>query len=425
MPILGPDGKLLQPPATARYKPSRLVRWQDYRDLPIFTFRMIQWMLRDSTVRLGLAMRMAPLQQAEFAYKQGDTWMPGIQASSPEVADFVLKQVQRFWKHELSKMLTAQIWGWSAAEVLYRLRDDKVHFDRTLHRHARDVVALERAGKLAGVKFERVPPKGEVKLLFPKCYWHSFNSESESPYGWSILFGAYSPWADKQLEGGACSVRRLFMFRDAYGGAQGGYPSGTTNIDGKGQVPNRDIMREMVEQYEAGQVVTKPTDIDPNTQKESWTWDHAHVPNSPTHILQFPKDLDVEILRGMEIPDDVLTSEATGAWQGKQVPMMAFFANAERWLANVIQVLTQQILEPLVILNFGPVDFVVETKPLAEQAMEQMGEGSQEPTPADPLRASTRLGLEHDRLVGRGVLDAAQLVRAGRKLLKQNGKVSA
>lgn len=333
----------------------------------------------DPTVKLGLAMRAAPLMSAEFAFKQGTDekgqpkWVPGIQAKNPEVGKFVLRQLKRIWQHDLSKILSAQKWGWSAGEVVLKLTPEgMVEFDTILPRHARDVRPLIGNGEVKAVRFLRVRgATGNIELRFPKSFWHVFRDDEGTAHNMSILHGAYSPFADKWFEGGGLDVRRLFMHKDAYGGVDMTYPPGTTNIDGKEEVPNRDIAREIAEQIKAGGVTTRPGVFDPIANKPLWELTRATVPANPAHILEYPKDLDVEILRGIEIPDDVLTSEGTGAWQGKQVPFQAFYSGLNIWLTAVIRVVVKQIIEPLVLLNFGSAEeFEVMTKPLDIQAME-------------------------------------------------------
>lgn len=435
MPILDQYGNWLLKTHTASYQAHHVRSFRKLRDLPTFDFDWIAQMLIDPIIRLGLAMRMAPLCQAEFAYKDGEEWVEGVQADRPEVGQYIHEQLRRIWQHELHKILTAQIWGWSAGEVVLRLANERVEVDKILHRHARDVWALHKDGEVQGVRFQHVKKTGRVELRFPKAIWHAFMPEAESSYGLSILHGAFSSWADKWLDGGALDTRRLFMHKDAYGGQTGGYPPGTTNIDGKGEVPNRDIMREMVEQSAAGQVVTVPMVYDPNG-KPLWEWKHAEIPANPQHILQYPKDLDGEMLNGMEIPDDVIKSEATGAWQGKQVPMLAFFTNGDRWLAQVVRSIVTQILEPLVMLNWNRAEeFEVQTKPLAEQAMDQIKatEGTEgQPTngvpapqngqPMNPQRFGLDDSTATEKLIGVGTLQAANLVKAARKLL--NGRAN-
>ncbi len=446
---------LLGKPKTAGYRSHQYHRYHTHiRELPLFTFDTIRDMLDDPTIRLGMAMRMAPLCQAEFGVKQGKEWTEGVQADRPDVAKFVHRQIKRLWKFELHKILSAQVWGWSAGEVTYQLdSDNRVEVKGILHRFARDVIALHEDGEVKGARFLRAGKTGNVDLRFPAAFWHAYEPEAESAYGTSALKGAYSPWADKWLDGGALDVRRLFMFKDSYGGVDVAYPPGSTNIDGKGDIPNRDIMREIAEQITAGGVTSRPSEYN-DTGKPLWELTRATVPANPQHILQFPKDLDVEMLRGLEIPDDVLTSEGSGAWQGKQVPMQAFYCNADRWLAQVVRTVVTQILEPLVMLNWGRAEeFEVNTKPLAEQAMEQIqaSEGDQEMGGQQPgqqgeaagpfvnvrgkngnvfQRRNPRFGQqqlslddsnEAERLVGHGAVQASHLVEAGRRLLAANG----
>lgn len=452
--------------ATSDYKQIRFEAFTKLRDLPLFTFEFARHMLLDPTVRLGIAMRAAPISQAQFGHMERDDkgnskFVPGVRADDDLVAAWVEKQLERIWINELHKITAAQVWGWSAGEVVYKYNDTTgyIDVDKFLKRSAIDTLALIGDGEIGGVRFKRIEnrPDGIVDLKFPKCFWHSFDSEDEHPYGLSVLRGAFSPWADKWLQGGALDVRRLFMHKDAYGGMDIGYPPGVTEINGQ-IIPNRDIAREMVEQIKAGGVVTRPSTRGPDGQ-EQWPIQWAKVPANPMHILEFPKQLDTEILRGLEIPDDVLLSDATGAWQGKQVPMLAFFTNADRWLNQIVAMIVKQILEPMVLINFGKAaNFEVRTKPLAEQMMEQMNEdGADEPQmgvpvqtalpvnqpPANgqqqasangngqlpplpqPVRPPARLSLAPDvniaeQLVGMGTIQAHQLITAAKQLNGRN-----
>lgn len=450
---------LLAKPKTADYRPFPVHHFTQIRELPPFTFETIRWMLMDPTIRLGLAMRMAPLCQAEFAFQRGKEWIPGVQADREDVAKFVHKQIKRLWKFELHKLLTSQVWGWAAAEVTYRLVDDRVEVDGLLHRHAFDVRALRSDGEIKGVRFDRLGGGvGSVSLRMPKAIWHAYDPEAESPYGTSALRGAHSPWADKWLDGAALETRRLFAHKDAYGGVDIAYPPGQMEVDGQ-EIPTRDIAREMGEQLKAGGVTNRPSkrDADGNPQ---WEITRATIPSNPSHIFDYPGQLDDEMLRGMEIPDDVVTSQGTGAWQGKQVPMLAFYCNSDRWLALVIRDIVRHTLEDLVLLNWGRAeDFEVTTKPLALQAMEQIkaAEGSANGDSPQPQQQQARpqqqqqqqstqpfnvrgpngfqprnprftpsgqrqqLGLDDanmaEMLVGEGAVQAAHLVDAGRRLL--------
>lgn len=459
---------LLGAPRTANYPAPMLDSWGVApRDLPRFGFTTIQAMLWDPTIRLGLAMREAPLHGAEFAYQEGSdadgkpVWKPGVQARNPDVAAFVLRQLKRIWEYDLASLCRSQIWGWAAAEVLYKHNPETgfVEYDSLLERHAIDVRALEQGGQIVGVRFRRTSAMagGQVDLGFPKAVWIAFNAAYGSFYGLPVLRGPYSPWADKWFDKGALDVRRLFMVKDSYGGATFKYPPGTTDLESKGEVPNDDIAQEIVEQAAAGHVKVMPSTRGQDGHP-LWEWEEPTVPNNPQHILQYPKDLDIEILRAMEIPDDILTSENTGAWEGKKVPQQAFYCGLDKWLGNIVSGVVKQVLERLVFLNWGHAeDFQVCTKPLALQVQEQttrLQKDRQPPQPqfqqyppADPYQLQRQQGQQGqpmpqqrlsldgandpagwtlaDVLVGQAVTDAAQLVKATRLSLANRIRMDA
>lgn len=372
-------------PATAGYRPFDIAQWGTrIRDLPTFSFYWIQAMLIDNTVKLGLAMRLAPLVNLEFAYKQGQEWVPGIKADNPEVADFIERQLKQMWTLDIIKLINAQIWGWAAVEVQTRLNKQtkQMEYWRMLGRHSRDCMPLEQGGNLVGVEFGGVPKAGKVRLGCPtNALWHSFDAPDGSFFGTSVLKGAYSPWFDKWMNGGAQDIRRLFMHADAYGGRKMRYPPGSTEIEGVGVIPNRDIATDILATIKAGGVAALPAIYD---DKGNPLWDLAAIetPSQPNHILQYPKDLDVEILRGLIIPDDYLISGDTGAWAGKRVPMQAFFTPLTLEALSLVATITP-FIEALVMLNWGKaIDFEIGVKPLDIQAMEQQqGGGAPPPAP--------------------------------------------
>jgi len=429
---------------TSGYKPVNFQYFLRPRDLPPFTFNVIEAMQFEPTIKLGLAARAAPLCTPEFAYKQGEKWIPGVQAENEVIAAFVERQLMKIW-NQIDVLLDAQKWGWAAAEVTYELTHFGTVEIKDLHaRHARDVRVIKHEGQPAGVRFLSIKDtdQGHVDSFFPDCIFHNHATGPGEDYGTSILIGAYSPWADKWLSGGALDVRRLFMHKDAYGGVDLAYPEGTMTI-GDRETPNRDVAREIVEQLQAGGVTTRPSRIDPATGKQVWELTRATVPANPAHILQYPKDLDGEMLRGLEVPDDVLSADNSGAWAGKQVPMAAFYCSLDRWLNSLVRDVVRQLLVRLVRMNFGTGRwFEVSTKPLAVQAMEQMsksgspkpeggGGGKFQPNFDDGMGDASQGndrdddddellddGTDMERAVGMGLLQASKVVRAASRVVR-------
>ena len=377
----------LEHQVTRGYQPIYYWPWHNFvQELPPLDYYMIQAMLLDPTVRLGLSMRVAPICAAEFAYQENGQWVPGIRSDNPEVADFVYRQLQRIWQFDIRKILRAQVWGWSAAEVVYetKMRNGRaiMEYDYMVDRQARDVRPLVKRGKPVGVEFRSLSArqgsgqgsqKGTMRLGVGKAIWLAFDPEAGSMFGRTIMQGPYSPFADKWFDGGALDVRRLYMHSEAYAGPIIGYPMEDVNVPGKGTIPAADIALQIAEQRQTGNCMTKPNVYDELTKQNKWTVEPGPASTSnPQHILQYPRDLDIEILRGLEIADDVIMSiNNSGAWAGKQVPMMAFYASLNQFLNDAIKAITTWIMEPLVEWNFGPdQDFEITCKPLHVQALE-------------------------------------------------------
>lgn len=455
--------QLISSPKTSGYKTPPIYSFGSIiRDLPAFTFMTIRAMLWDPTIRLGLAMRAAPLANAEFAYEDGlddagqIKYTPGVKAHKPEVAEFVEAQMKHIWKNYLRHLLRDQIWGWSAVECTGKVgKNGWIEVDELLPRHPSFTTALESRGKLCGVSFKGPSQKnGNVRLMFSdgKCIWRSFMPEDGAHYGVSILRGAYSPWADKWLDGCALDTRRLFHHKDAYGGVDMTYPGGTTTVERDGvltEIPNQEIAQQIAEQIRSGGVTTRPAMYDENG-KPLWELTRATIPASPTHIYDYVKDLDKDMLRGIEIPDDVFSADQSGSWDGKSIPVQGMYTGLDMWLNATTGDVVRQVIEPLVMLNTGRAeDFEVTTKPLGLQAMEQLGaskgdsasQGGQDggfnpfagPEDAPQPRqigynGGKQMSLQDrakkevvELLVGQGVFEAGKLVEQAREELDRRG----
>lgn len=418
--------------ATAGYKPPPVDTWGlNIRDLPPFTFNTVRVMLWDPTIKLGLAMRAAPIANCTFAYQEGTEWVEGVKADKPEVGEYVHQQLKRIWLSDIFKILKSQVWGWMGGEWSMKVGSDGgLEVDELNTRHPTDIRLMEYDGQPWGVRFKRVQGyNSSVDLPFPAAFWHAFLPEDGMHYGQSVLRGAYSPWADKWLDGGALDVRRLFAHKDAYGGVDMSYPVGVTEVlkaDGSSQeVSNQEIASQIGEQLRAGGVTTRPAVYD-QQGKELWTLTRATVPANPAHIFQYPKDLDVEILRGLEIPDDIITSEGmSGAWAGKAVPQQAFYMSLQQWANQIVFALVRNLLEPLVYMRYGRAEeFEVTIKPLGGTPGDKP-EGQQEggqPGGVNPWSnfmgsPPQRMALDPVAAVGEGVLTATEIVEAAQQMI--------
>lgn len=404
------------------YQPDHRDFFQRPRDLPPLNFWLLSQMLVDPTIKLGLKARAAPLCNPYFGWlgDDGETWNSGVQADSEPVKAFVERQLAKVWEY-IGEITQAQIYGWSGGEwTTAQTLSGTVELNEFYSRHSYDIRALVRDGKPRGVRVLNCKgaSNGYVDLKFPRGLFHAHCPEPGHIYGRRIVDGAYSPWMDKASEGGGLDVRRLFMKTSAYGGADMTYPPGVTVINGV-KIPNADIARRVVETIQSGGVTTRPFEESPSG-KNKWDLTRAVIPANPQHILQYPKDTDVEILRGLEVPDDILTAESSGAWAGKVVIMQAFYTSLDVWLGGLVRDVVNQVVRPLVWMNFGPGNwFQVKTKPLALIAIETSkgagGTGGGQALDAPGGQAGGDPEAQVERMVGMGLLRAADTVTAARR----------
>jgi len=359
-------------PYTGTYKPIPHIWFQHPVDLPPFGFNTIRAMLMDEGIRLNFSTRAAPIYGLQFGWEENGAWKEGVKCKDAAVAQFIYRQLQRIWKTYLPGILRSQIWGWSAGEVCLKLSEDTglVEINDMLPRHPMDCKLLKRGCERYGIQVARLDG-GTINLPFPYAWFSSYGAEDGEDYGVSAAYGAYSPWADKWFDGGAKDVRRLFMHKDAYGGVDIAYPPGETYLDSQANpVPNRDIARQISEQIRTGGSTQRPNEYDENGNPK-WEINRATVTSNPQHILDYPKDLDTEIRHGMEIPDDVINSGTTGAWNGKAIPMQSFYSSLDGWATTLLRDLCVQIIDHLLVLNFGKKhEYETPFKSLGKQAME-------------------------------------------------------
>lgn len=430
--------------ATAGYEPGMIdTYFTNLRRLPPLNWLTMEEMLLDNMVSLSLGMRAGVIAGIEFAYPDGveasgePKYVQGIKADSLEVSEFVEQQLNTCFRNNIEALTNSQKYGWSAGECVHKTFDGMVEIDRLEERAPLDCRVLRTDGEFSGVLIKNVKnsqqKNGEVRLLFPYAFFIAHNPRPGEVYGRTQLIGAYPAWTDKNCEGGALDVRRLFCYSDAYGGRTLKYPNEMMQV-GSEMIPARQVAQQIVEQIRSGGTVTLPSERD-HEGNPKWELEQASIPSSPQHIMDAPKDCDAEIRRGCGVPDDVIDSDGSGGWAGKRVPLAAFGSSLDVWARSMYSALDQQIIRWMVDKNFGPdQQYEICHKPFAKQMMEQQsnaGEGTgplpsaagvavgNVGTAAAPV-PTQQMGLDLVDEVGQGLLEVSKVVRAAKMLIEDS-----
>lgn len=359
------DGKDILVTKTADYRPSAHglpVWWWSWGNQQ-FSYNLVEWMLLDPQVRLGLRMLRAPLAKAQFV----------VDCPNAEVRKFCIEQLVRLWKHRTAIVRSFE-YGWSAAEVLYRLdAQGRICVDGLKDFHPLDVRPITytegpQIGQYAGFSVRGMKANnGKVWLPGPypgkpaKGLWIANEAKFGRLYGESVLVGCYLPWDEKNSKDGFRQLRLLWWYKNSYDNGIVRHPEGINPEDGR---PYMDYAREMGEKMRAGASLTLPSSRDEHGQYQ-WEYERPQAPQPPPGMQEYKSDLDDDILIGMGVPPEIFKSDSSGAYAGVRVPQQAFYEIETDRLRDFVRQVCTQVVIPLAELNFGRTRIDVDVKPLA------------------------------------------------------------
>jgi len=330
---------------TTAYKPTWLPSVLMFQaDKPMFSIYWLEKMLYDPQVSLGLAIIKGPMFNAIDKIK--------VESKDQRVAKFVTDQLKRFWETSLAKVLRSIEYGVSAGEILYRRSGPHVEFDMVADFHPLDAKPLTQDGDFAGIRVTG-NTSGAVDIMTPKAWWNRHDARYSSWFGRSRLRSAYDPWYEKWSRGGAVDIRKLWFHKNAFwGGILRHPPGGRTMPDGS-FVDYQDVARQILELWKTGGVLTLPNDLD-DSGKPTWDLKEPTINGSGQELREYPKDLDIDIIKGLGIPPEVVQSQGTGTF-GRGVPAAAFYSGLEIVLLEILRDFRKMIADPLIELNFGEI----------------------------------------------------------------------
>lgn len=352
---------------TANYRPPMYYRPSfNMLGLPPFTLMTVEWMKRDPQIKLGMSLKTAPFHKVRMTMK-GD----------PEVVEFMGTQIKKFWQKAMPKIMRAFWYTMSAGEIIYKLNEQthRYDFDNMIEFYPRDVHILHHNGIPKGIKVIPNAANGSVpvgmatdtnntdafsgmhepvQLLFPKGFLYVHNAEFNSLIGQSDFEGAYDPWLEKTDYQGAKQSRKLWFFKNAFSGGMMFHPPGSYQLPSGEKIPYADIARQAMETSLNGAVWCIEQKFDPETKQPMWQYVSPQFNPGGEHLLEYVQALDTEILRGLGIPDDVISQvSGAGSFAGRTIPLMAFFISQESVLDNLFTVCDEQVFRPLCRANFG------------------------------------------------------------------------
>lgn len=300
-----------------------------------FCIEAVYEMLKDPQVTLAAALRRAPLLSPIFTVK-----------GPANLKTFVEEELQRFWMMAMPEAVDGMFFAVSALECIYKRAGGLVRFDRVESFNPRDVKALTDGSKLLGFK-----ASGRYTLTGLKAFLYMHKRRHREWTGNSCLEPTFDPWMEKWDYRGAKEARKLWFYKWAFQGGIMVYPKGSQQT-ATGIRTNQQIARDAVERMGFGAAIT--LEAPGEAKNGNWEYIAPTINGEATGLTERIDSLDVDITRSLEIPDDIVRQDSgTGSYAGRSIPMMAFFITQKHLLLNFGLQVMEQVILPLVALNFG------------------------------------------------------------------------
>lgn len=368
---LNPETSSMTQIRTAGYRPPLTYRPTfANQGLPAFTLQTVECMRRDPQVQLGMAIKAAPYHRVKLTLK-GD----------PEVTQFMASQIKRFWQRAIPKIINAFWYTLSAGEISYKVNEQsgRYEFWQYTEVYPNDVSILSRNLIPVGLRVQQSGGGHDrygsmfasmigsgvqaawndgkpIDLLFPKGFIYIHRREFNALTGRSDFEAAYESWLEKTDFQGAKHSRKLWFFKNAFGGGIMLHPEGNYQEPGGRQIPYRDLARQAMESAANGAVWCFENKRDPITGNPLWEYIEPKINGGGSELLEYVSHLDNEIMRGLGIPDDVIQQTGGGGLNsgaGRTIPLTAFLISQEAILDNLFNVCDEQVFRPLCKANFG------------------------------------------------------------------------
>lgn len=308
-------------------------------------------------------------------YKSGiSTVKFTVKAATEEQAKFAHDLLVRIWERHLDQLQMSYDYGWIPCELTYTENGGKMDLDQVLELHPLDSWALTRRGNFWGFRLKpsglaigttatgnrlqgSVDLWGATSRWPAKGLWLTHNRRFDRYYGRTQLYGAWRPWMRLAGRDGAEDILDGGLYRFAYQGPTVWYPpesfkkrdGGTADYDAA-----RNEARNIAEQAKAGISTAFPSVYDGHGNplwKLEWP---TSVMSGIGTLLDWEKNLQKQISRGVGVPPELLEASDTGSgWSGRKVPLIGFYSTQLRDARNITRAIVDQIIIPLLRWNWG------------------------------------------------------------------------
>lgn len=334
---------------------------------PWFRWSDVPMMLRDPAVLFGMDVKVAPLSRVKVVK---------VAAPSEQMRRWITKTINAFWTRDLPLLINDySAWGRMVGGVEW---DWDVKFSRLELKcidRVEPITAQPRVwrtgrekGMFAGYSLSQFTTNPSRFVSRPNAFWFAGRQRLGPYVDLPAIAGSFTPWMEKNANGGARSSRRLFFWRNAVGITLIYYPEGKSKRNGV-MVNNEDAARELGELIANGASVAVPnTSTSKDGTEKAWQIEQRPSQADNTGIREYPQDLDGEIWYGMGVPPEVVRAMESGSgYDGRSIPNELHLGQTDTLAGMIFRVFREQVLDFGCRVNFGTDRYEVELTNLVKE----------------------------------------------------------
>lgn len=317
---------------------------------PVWVLKMMR---RDPVLALGLRALKAPLMRpSRYFFHGGD----------PEARAFLTEVFRQLLPKFLRTALNALDFGFQAHEIVWDESLPTVRFrlESGSYKQLRKALVPKKLVDLdpdtvtilvndSTQEYEGLSV-GQQFIPANKTLLISYDTEFGNLRGRSIQLPAYNAWwwsnVGYQLWG-------RFMERMAAGVYVARAPGGHTTDKNGVRQDNVEFMTSLVMTLRALGVVTIPSECDSASKTPKWGLELLESRSSGEAFERWQIHLTAQKLRGILIPDRLVTQDGTGSFAAHESSFEQFFQFSEATMDEVILRPLQKFADLLVELNYG------------------------------------------------------------------------
>jgi len=317
-------------------------------------------MMRDPDVNFAMQALAGPISGSEWA----------IECSDGDIAAFLEGALRPVWAPFISAAVDAVAYGFQAFEKVYVVKDVEIRTgekdeeitvvsNAVTYKELFDVDPSKaefviKKGELAGFKCGKVTieidPSGETidkgaVVTMPRVRWGDYSGEGR-------LEQCYDPWWAK-----VNTMQFMLRYLERLGDPPiiGRAPKGTSQGVDAVSKDNLDVMLDTCKTVRGHGVVVLPFDIDLETKEQKWQISLLEDDMRQAVFLEVLEHLSILIMRACLQPEKrLIEGKSVGAYAMVQVQSGVADMISLNLQKILFEQISQQILPPLVLANFGP-----------------------------------------------------------------------